>query len=411
MRGQMVDALVADGTIISTQIEAVMRAVPRHRFAPDAPLEQAYDAYKAVFTKKDEHEVITSSVSAPQIQAMMLERAEISAGMRILEIGSGGYNAALLAELVGEGGDVTTIDIDPDVTARAERLLAEGGYGSVHVVTGDAEAGVAASAPYDRILVTVGAWDIPPAWTTQLAPAGRLVVPLRIKGLTRSIAFDRLNDHLVGASGQVCGFVPMQGAGVHQEQQLLVTGTGEIALRFDDGLPLEPSRLDNAVRTPRAESWTGVRVGRQESFDTLQLFLATVLPGFCIMAVNPDLDTGLVSPSNKWFSMATVDDGGFAYLTTRPTTDPQTVEFGAHAFGPNGPRLAEIVAAQVRVWDQEQRGGPGPRIEVHPAGTPDDRLPTGRVVDKRHSRVVLSWSAAPSTGDQVVPHTPTAQGE
>ncbi|MFB4298473.1 methyltransferase, FxLD system [Actinomadura sp. NTSP31] len=411
LRRQMVDALVADGTIISTQVEAAMRAVPRHRFAPEASLEQAYDAYKAVFTKKDEHGIITSSVSAPQIQAMMLEQAEIGRGMRILEIGSGGYNAALLAELVGAAGEVTTIDIDPDVTAQAARLLGDTGYERVRVVTGDADAGVPAAAPYDRIVVTVGAWDIPPAWTAQLVPAGRLVVPLRIKGLTRSIAFDRASDRLVGSSGQVCGFVPMQGAGVHQEQQLLVTGTGEIALRFDDGLPLEPGRLDNAVRTPRAESWTGVRVGRQEPFDTLQLFLATVLPGFCVMAVDPDLDTGLVAPSNKWFSMATVDDRGFAYLTTRPTADPQTVEFGVHAFGSNGPALAETVAAQVRAWDQEQRGGPGPRIEVHPAGTPDDRLPAGRVVDKRHNRVTLSWSAAPSADDQAVSYAPTAQGE
>ncbi|GAA0284402.1 hypothetical protein GCM10009527_095590 [Actinomadura nitritigenes] len=411
LRGQMVDALVADGMIISAQVEAVMRTVPRHRFAPDASLDEAYAPYKAVFTKKDAHGVITSSVSAPQIQAMMLEQAEVAQGMRVLEIGSGGYNAALLAELVGEAGEVTTIDIDPDVTARAERLLADTGYARVQVVAGDAEDGVAASAPYDRILVTVGAWDIPPAWIAQLAPKGRLVVPLRIKGLTRSIAFDHAEDHLVGTSGQVCGFVPMQGAGRHQEQQVLVTGTGEIALRFDDGLPVEPSSLDNAVRTPRAESWTGVGVGRQEPFDTLQLFLATVLPGFCIMAVDPDLDTGLVSPSNKWFSMATVDDRSFAYLTTRPTADPQSVEFGVHAFGSGRAALAETVAAQVRAWDQEQRGGPGPRIEVHPVGTPDDQLPAGRVVDKRHSRVTLSWSAAPTADDQAVPHTPTAQGE
>ena len=78
LRGQMVDALVADGTIISAQVEAVMRAVPRHRFAPDASLDEAYAPYKAVFTKKDAHGVITSSVSAPQIQAMMLEQAEVA---------------------------------------------------------------------------------------------------------------------------------------------------------------------------------------------------------------------------------------------------------------------------------------------------------------------------------------------
>ncbi|WP_133740382.1 methyltransferase, FxLD system [Actinorugispora endophytica] len=391
LRNRVVDDLVADGTIVSARVEAAMRTVPRHLFAPEASLEEAYHPYNAVFTKTDEHGATVSSVSAPQIQAMMLEQAGIAPGMRVLEIGSGGCNAALIAELVGGSGEVTTVDIDPEVTARATRLLAATGYARVRVVRADAENGVPAHAPYDRILVTVGAWDVPAAWTAQLAEDGRLVVPLRMRGLTRSVAFERTGDHLTSTSALVCGFVPMQGAGAHQEQLLLVNGTNAIALRFDDGLPADPGLLDNAVRTPRAEAWTGVTVGRQEPFDTLQTHLATVLPGFCVMAVDPDLDTGPVTPANKWFSLATVDGDGFAYVTTRRTPDDASVEFGVHALGPGGPALAEAVAGQVRAWDRERRGGPGPRVSVHPAHTPDDRLPGGRVVDKKHSRVVLSW--------------------
>lgn len=411
LRDQAVDTLIADGTVTSKQVEAAMRTVPRHLFAPEAALEDAYHAYNAVITKKDEYGVATSSVSAPQIQAMMLEQAEIEPGMRVLEIGSGGYNAALIAELVGGTGEVVTVDIDPEVTARAGRLLAETGYSRVRTVLADAEEGVPVYAPYDRILVTAGAWDIPPAWIGQLAGDGRLVVPLRMRGLTRSVAFRREGGHLTSTSALVCGFVPMQGAGAHQEQLLLVRGTGEIGLRFDDGLPTEPGLLDNAVRTPRAEAWTGVVVGRQEPFDTLQMYLATVLPGFCIMAVDPDLDTGLVAPSNKWFSLAAVDGGNFAYVTTRRTADEASVEFGVHAFGPEGPALAEAVAGQVRTWDRERRGGPGPRIDVHPAGTPDDQLPGGRVIDKRHCRITISWPAATAAEGQGVPHHSAEQGE
>lgn len=408
LRDQVVDELIAGGTIVSKRVETAMRTVSRHLFAPEAGLDEAYQTYNAVVTKRDEHGIAVSSVSAPQIQAMMLEQAEIAPGMRVLEIGSGGYNAALIAELVGEAGQVVTVDIDPDVTARAERLLVDTGYSQVRVVLTDAEEGVPAHAPYDRILVTVGAWDIPPAWTDQLTDVGRIVVPLRMRGLTRSVAFQRADDHLASTSALVCGFVPMQGAGAHREQLLLVRGTDEIGLRFDDGLPIDPGLLDNAVCAPRAEIWTGVRAGRQESIDTLQLYLATALPGFCLMAVDPDLDTGLVAPSNKWFSLATVERDTFAYVTMRRMDDDVSVEFGVHAFGPEGPALAESVATQVRAWDREQRGGTGPRIDVYPAGTPEEQLPAGRVIDKEHCRVTLSWpAAATAVAGQDALHRPT----
>src|SRR5690349_9324275 len=120
LRNKVVDELCADGNISSPEIEAVMRKVPRHEFTPtDTPLTKAYDTYAAVITKTDEHGVQLSSVSAPQIQAMMLEQAQVKPGMRVLEIGSGGLNAAYLAELVGEDGEVVTVDIDPVVTDRA----------------------------------------------------------------------------------------------------------------------------------------------------------------------------------------------------------------------------------------------------------------------------------------------------
>lgn len=261
----------------------------------------------------------------------------------------------------------------------------------VNVVLADAEVGVAERAPFDRILVTAGAWDIAPAWIDQLVPDGRLVVPLRVRGLTRSIAFRRDGDHLTSMSALVCGFVPMQGAGAHQEQLLLVAGTDEVGLRFDDGLPADPHRLDNAVKTPRVEIWTGVTVARQELIDTLQMYLATVMPGFCIMAVDQDLDTGVVAPSNKGFSLAAVDGPNFAYLTTRPTSGNQHVEYGVHAFGPEGTAFAEAVADQVRARRDEQRGGPGATFRVYPAGTSDNQLTGQRVIDKVNSRVTISW--------------------
>ncbi|MFE4666630.1 methyltransferase, FxLD system [Streptomyces sp. NPDC056716] len=413
LREQVVDELIADGAIASDAVAHVLRTIPRHVFAPEASLEDAYSAYNAVITKRDNDGSAMSSVSAPQVQAFMLEQAEIRPGMRILEIGSGGLNAAYLAELVGEAGEVTTVDIDPEVTDRASRLLKENGYPQVRVVTADAHGGVPAHAPYDRVIVTVGAWDIPPAWISQLTEQGRIVVPLRMRGLTRSVALQRISEHLVSTSARICGFVPMQGSGSRASQVLLLTGSDEITLRFDDGLPSDPSLLDNAVRTPRVETWTGVTVRRGVPVDSLQLYLATVLPGFCTMAVDQDLDTGLVAPYNKRFSLAAVSADGrnFAYITPRRTADDTLFEYGAHALGPEATTFADEVAGHLRAWDRDHRGGPGPRITVYPAGTPDDRIPElsdGRVIDKKHSRVALSWTTAPAA-DQGVPHHPTKE--
>ncbi|AXG79823.1 methyltransferase, FxLD system [Streptomyces paludis] len=399
LRDKAVDELRAAGTIVSPRIEAVMRTVPRHLFTPGATLDEAYQVYSAFVTKVDRHGVQLSSVSAPQIQAMMLEQARVQRGDHVLEIGSGGLNAAYLAELVGPDGAVTTVDIDPEVTARAARLLAGNGYGHVRVVTADAAEPIPGVGKVDAVLVTAGAWDIPPAWTQQLKPGGRLVVPLRVRGLTRALGFTLVDGHLESESSKVCGFVPMQGASAHQEELLLVTGTPEIGLRFDDGLPENPGLLDNAVRTPRVELWTGITLGISELLDTLQMHLAIALPGFCIMAVDPDLDTGIVAPANRSFALAAVEGGSFAYLTTRRTEDDKHVEFAVHALGSDAGSLAGKVAGHLRDWNREHRGGPGPVVRVYPAGTPDDliaggRVVGGRVIDKVHSRISLSWPPA-----------------
>ncbi|WP_034090887.1 methyltransferase, FxLD system [Streptacidiphilus albus] len=397
LREEMIRNLKESGDLTSPVLEAALRKIPRHEFAPEATLEKAYSWFEAVPTRTDEYGVTTSSVSAPQIQAFMLEQAGVTTGMNVLEIGSGGYNAALIAELVGPTGQVTTIDIDPEVTERATRLLKEHGYDSVRVVTGDAAAGVPDRAPFDAILVTAGAWDIAPAWLDQLTGDGVLVLPLRVRGLTRSIAFARHSERLESRSVRVCGFVPMQGEDEHPTQVLLVAGTDEIGLKFDDEVTGNPGDLDNAVRTERFEEWTGVEMAPQEPFNTLQLWLASHLSGYCTMAVDPDLDTGIVAPANKHFSMAAVKANSFGYITSR-RTDKGNFEFGVHALGPQAHELACDITQQIRTWDREQRRGPGPTFAVFPAGTPDEDLSGDWVFDKRHSRITISWPEAKPQG-------------
>ncbi|MFE7558140.1 methyltransferase, FxLD system [Kitasatospora sp. NPDC057500] len=391
LRSAMVEALRADGTIRTDRVAAALLAVPRHIFAPEVPLTEAYEPVRALVTKRDEHGLVVSSVSAAQIQALMLEQADVRPGMRVEEIGSGGFNAALLAELVGPEGEVTTVDIDPFVTDRASRFLDEAGYSRVKVVLADASEPVA-GAPFDRILVTVGAWDLPPAWTVGLAEGGTITVPLRMRGLTRSISFHRDGGRLVSVSAEVCGFVKMQGTGAHDEHLVLPRGTKEVGLRFDELDRPDTSRLAGVLETPRVERWTQVTVGNQEPFDSLYLWLAGALPGFGLISVDRTLDTGTVAPANRMACPLVVDGDSLAYLALRKIgDDPAVFEFGAHGFGPDGDRLADLIAEQVGVWTRRHRTGAGPVFTAYPAGTPDDQLPDGPVIDKRHVRLTITW--------------------
>lgn len=393
LREEMIGALREMGAIRSDRVAEVFRAVPRHLFTPGAALADAYDPRDAVHVKRDDRGRPISTVSSPQLQGSMLEQADVRPGMTALEIGSGGVNAAMMSWLAGPEGHVTTVDIDSDVTERARRLLDAAGYEQVNVVLADAENGFATDAPYDRIIVTVGAWDIPPAWIDQLAQDGRLVVPLRMRGLTRSLELEREGDHLVSRSAIICGFVAMQGAGANRGQLVQLRGT-KVELRFDDGWPGEEvPDLEGVLDTERAEAWTGVTIGGMESFETLQLWLATAFPGFGKLRADADQRSVLVDDDNMWFDSAVVADDSVAYLTTR-RVESGVSEFGVHAFGPHAADLAEVMAEQVCIWDRQHRHGAGPTFGVWPLDTPDERLPEGIVINKRHHRVTISWPAA-----------------
>ncbi|MGP3918268.1 hypothetical protein [Nonomuraea sp. 10N515B] len=148
-------------------------------------------------------------MNAPWLQAEMLQAARLFRGAKVAEIGSGGYNAALIAKIVGPDCLVVSFDIDPWVVERATRFLTETGSPQVKVVLGDAEHTVEQHTPeggFDGIIVTVGVYDIP--WGHLLAPAGRRVVPLRFPTVSRSLTFIRDGDHFVGLDPACAGSSP-----------------------------------------------------------------------------------------------------------------------------------------------------------------------------------------------------------
>jgi protein-L-isoaspartate(D-aspartate) O-methyltransferase len=148
---------------------AAMRAVPRHWFVPPGQRPFAYDDTPLPIGRNQ-------TISQPLIVALMTQLVRPRPGMRALEVGTGsGYQAAVLAEA---GARVWTVEIFRTLADVARERLARLGYGRVAVRHGDGYAGWPEEAPFDAIVVTAGADSIPPALIEQLAPRGRLVMPV-----------------------------------------------------------------------------------------------------------------------------------------------------------------------------------------------------------------------------------------
>jgi protein-L-isoaspartate(D-aspartate) O-methyltransferase len=384
----MVGELREMGALASERVAAAVATVPRHLFAPGEPLEAAYAADNPLTVKRDKTGRAMSSVSATHLQAVMLEQAEIEPGMRVLEIGSGGYNAALIREIVAEGGKVISVDIDPEIVERARSCLDAAGYDDVEVVMADADNGIPHGAPYDRIIVTAAAWDIPPAWMNQLAEAGRIVVPLQIKGVTRSIAFDRDGTGLVSRGYSLCSFVPMQGSGSYSER--LVPLDDGAALRVDDESQLfDIEALREALHSPRLERWSGAAYDLP---DELELFLVTSGPQVSLLHASAALiEQGLVEPSAGRGVPALISGGSFAYRTRRPNEETGGFESGVIAHGPEAEAIAAQYVDLLRRWANNHRRRGAARIRYVPKAAGSAGTPQGLVV-KRHGTIAISWS-------------------
>ncbi|MGW8989078.1 methyltransferase, FxLD system [Streptomyces zhihengii] len=405
LRAAMAQMVIDGGWAPSAPVQEALRTVPRHRFAPEANLLAAYDGGdRAVITRYDEDGTAISSVSAAWLQADMIEHLGLKAGAVVFEAGSGGYNAQLIAHVTGPGGRVVTVDIDPWVVRRTRRFLTEAGSGRVTAVEADAALG--APAPlvprggFDASMITYNCWDIAPAWREQLAEGGRLVLPLEMGGYTRAVTFERHGEVLRARHFTYCGFVRDQGQQARSIPVLSLLD-GRLTVRFEHGTAADTTGLEEALRGQRHEMATGVTMGANTYFGSLQLYAATTLPGFCRLAAHQEPEEGMTVIARDRDAPAIVGEASLAYLIHVKTKDgdsaqDQQWEWTVHAFGEEGPALAERLAATVRAWDRHIRADDNdqhadPVLTVHPAGTPDDALPAGDVLDKESSRLVFRW--------------------
>jgi protein-L-isoaspartate(D-aspartate) O-methyltransferase len=225
-----VQQLKAQGAIRSSAVERAFRTVERHRLVetfysgppdftpirhdPEHPLADHLEliySNTALGTRFVDG-MPASSTSQPSLVAEMLELLDLEPGLHVLEIGAGtGYNAALMAELVGDQRLVVTLDVLEDVVEQTRRLLAQAGYPQIAVLWRDGVQGAAERAPFDRIVATVGCSDLSPRWVEQLTAGGVLLVPLEHAGAHPLFLLHKQHDRLQGRVASWVGFMPIRG--------------------------------------------------------------------------------------------------------------------------------------------------------------------------------------------------------
>lgn len=216
LRRQLVEELERGGGRMSPPVRSAFLAVPREYFVPDRVSRDGLEAVyrnEVILTAHDDRGVPTSSSSQPSIMVPMLEQLDLHQGQRVLEIGAGtGYNAALLAEVVGAKGRVVSIELEPGTARAARRALQQCGS-AAKVVVGDGRDGWHRAAPYDRIIVTASAGSVPLAWFEQLAEGGLLQIPLRAdrRGQTQAVVtFRKEPRRLRSVAVLPGGFMPLR---------------------------------------------------------------------------------------------------------------------------------------------------------------------------------------------------------
>lgn len=386
LRQRLVDQVREQGAATDPLVLNALRTVPRHLFLPDLSPEQAYRD-EAIVTKRDEGGRPISSSSQPTIMAIMLDQLGVRRGQRVLEIGAGtGFNAALLAHIVGERGRVTSVDLDADTIERARENLDAAGCPDVVLVTGDGALGHAEGAPYDRIIATVGVWDLAPAWRDQLARDGRLVVPIDLHGVQRTVAFELDGDHWTSRSAQPCGFMRMRGPFAGPERNYRISAT--VTLSLPEDRAVDPDALADVLAEPPTVVATGTAPTVTQLFDGLSLWLAVREPRWCALSeVAGDDDAPLLraAPLAAPESVVTagiLGDDGVAVLS-RKDGELAVLGYGNDA-------VAGDLLTHVRAWESAGRPGTdGLRIDAYPAGVsaPDGDF----VIEKGECRLILSW--------------------
>lgn len=402
---RVVDLLKRTGSIRSARVEAAFRARPRRLFVPFAPLDEVYRDEPVITHLQDG--VAVSSNSQPSVVAEMLDLLALEPGMRVLEIGAGtGWNAALMRHIVGEQGSVVTVDIDPDAAAGALRNLEAAGVDGVEVLCVDGVLGGPPGAPYDRIILTVGARDIAPAWREQLEPRGRLVMPLAPRGTAPQpvIAFEKNGECLTSVSAQVSSFVMLRGSLAGTTTHVPLDSETGLTLTVDDAANVDATTLWDSLTGPYIERATGLRATLPEIGNSLGLWLAIHDEAHCVLFARPGAQDENLVP--RLFGEATIMTLGLArtdslcllFAKANDTDDHAPLEIGVREYAGSA-LLARRLIDHLRAWDS---AGRPPARDLHIRACPPGAGPeaqAGETIIRREWSSFMFNFVSPPNGD------------
>jgi protein-L-isoaspartate(D-aspartate) O-methyltransferase len=201
-RQRMVDLQIASRGVKDERVLAAMRSIPRHLFVPLSLRDAAYNDCPLPIGRGQ-------TISQPYIVAVMTELLQLKPVDRVLEIGGGsGYQAAILGALARE---VISIERIPEVAETARENLADAGTKNVTIVIGDGTLGYPERAPYDAILITAAAPDVPPPLIGQLAEGGRMVAPVGSRDLQELVRYTKRGGAIAREYFGGVVFVPLLG--------------------------------------------------------------------------------------------------------------------------------------------------------------------------------------------------------
>ena len=199
-REMMVNSQLRARGISDPRVLDAMLRVPRHQFVPEAYRAQAYEDHPLPIGDGQ-------TISQPYVVALMLESLQIAPADKVLEVGTGsGYATALLAELAAQ---VFSVERHPALADNARQLLGTLGYTNVQVFTGDGALGLPAVAPFDAILVSAAASDLPGPLIVQLGQGARMIIPVGSAESQQLQFIRKINGEPVVSLRELVRFVPL----------------------------------------------------------------------------------------------------------------------------------------------------------------------------------------------------------
>ncbi len=204
-RKKLVERLKKTGYIRSKKVADAVGAVPRHLFIPRSMTHKAYvDAPLPIGSGQ--------TISAPHMVAMMVEELDLKEGMKVLEVGGGrGYHAAVISRIVGDSGQVISVERLPELAEKGRKVLNRLNYNNIKLVVADGSKGYEEQSPYYRISVACGAPSVPTPLIKQLKVGGKMLIPVGGRYYQTLYRLTRTEDKIKKEDLGGVLFVPLKG--------------------------------------------------------------------------------------------------------------------------------------------------------------------------------------------------------